>query len=121
MLPETDEVVCVQLQTVHRAWWELLTLSKPEFIVMLVAIRQKVKLEVTTYFDKMTQERPRKMMINVLFSVLPDSATDCDSSDAEASQKDTDSRLFVISQEGNQQSHEFLKKNVFYMSTLATM
>lgn len=44
--------------------------------------------------------------------MLPESATDCDSSDAEASQKDTDSRLFVISQEGNQQSESYCGKKI---------
>ncbi|KAF2535512.1 hypothetical protein F2Q68_00019310 [Brassica cretica] len=55
------------------------------------------------------------------YAVLPDSATDCDSSDAEASQKDTDSRLFVISQEGNQQSYEFLSPIVLIDIALSVL
>ncbi|CAG7860846.1 unnamed protein product, partial [Brassica rapa] len=105
MLPEADEVVCVQLQTIHRGYMIFFHFLKPEFIVMLVAI--VLNMQVATYFDKMTQERPRKMMVNILLSCFQTVSTDCDSSDAEASQKDTDSRLFVISQEGNQQSYEF--------------
>ncbi|CAN6970877.1 unnamed protein product, partial [Brassica rapa subsp. trilocularis] len=93
MLPEADEVVCVQLQTIHRGYMIFLHFLKPEFIVMLVAIRQKVKLEVATYFDKMTQKRPRKMMVNVHALLVRCFQT---------------TQQIVISQEGNQQSYEFL-------------